>query len=121
MRTAATAFVLDLLAVVAFVAIGRRSHEEDSGLGGFFEIAAPFFLGVAIAWAVTRLWRQPCWSNRAIVMWLIAVAAGMVLRNLVFDRGTATSFVIVTTIALGVFMLGWRGIAERVRARRATR
>jgi len=117
-RAAVVAFALDLVAVVAFVAIGRRSHEEDSGLGNLFEIAAPFLIGAAIAWAITRLWQQPFWSNRAIVMWLITVAAGMVLRNLGFDRGTATSFVIVTTIVLGVFMLGWRGIAEWIRARR---
>jgi hypothetical protein len=116
---AAVAFGLDLLAAVAFVAIGRRSHEEDSGLGNLFEIAAPFLIGVAAGWAVLRLWRSPLWSNRAIGMWLITVALGMVLRKVVFDRGTAVSFVIVTTIVLGVFLLGWRGVAEQLRARRS--
>jgi hypothetical protein len=117
-RLAAIALLLDLVAAVAFVAIGRRSHEEDSGLGNLFEIAAPFMIGVAAGWAIMRLWRSPLWSNRAIGMWLITVALGMVLRRTVFDRGTAVSFVIVTTIVLGVFLLGWRGVAEQLRARR---
>lgn len=118
MRLAGIAFVLDLVAVVVFVAIGRRSHEEDSGLGNLFEIAAPFMIGVAAGWAVLRMWRSPLWSNRAIGLWLITVALGMLLRRTVFDRGTAVSFVIVATIVLGVFLLGWRGVAEQIRARR---
>jgi hypothetical protein len=117
-RLAGLAFVLDLVAVIAFVAIGRRSHEEDSGLGNLLEIAAPFLIGVAVGWAALRLWQSPLWSNRAIGMWLITVALGMVLRKTVFERGTAVSFVIVTTIVLGVFLLGWRGVAEQIRGRR---
>jgi DUF3054 family protein len=110
--------MLDLVAVVTFVAIGRRSHDEDSGLANLFEIAAPFMIAVAAGWAVLRLWRSPLWSNRAIGMWLITVALGLVLRKIVFDRGTAVSFVIVTTVVLGVFLLGWRGVAEQLRGRR---
>ena len=79
-RLAAVAFVLDLVAVIAFVAIGRRSHDEDSGLANLFEIAAPFMIGVAAGWAILRLWQSPLWSNRAVGMWLITVALGMVLR-----------------------------------------
>lgn len=110
--------MLDLVAVVAFVAIGRRNHDEDSGLGNLLEIAAPFMIGVAAGWAILRMWQSPLWSNRAIGMWLITVAVGMTLRKTVFDRGTAVSFVIVTTVVLGVFLLGWRGVAEQLRARR---
>jgi hypothetical protein len=117
-RLAALAFLLDVVAVVAFVAIGRRSHEEDSGLGNLVEITAPFLIALAVGWAILRMWRSPLWSNRAIGMWLITVALGMLLRRTVFDRGTAVSFVIVTTIVLGVFLLGWRGVAEQIRARR---
>jgi uncharacterized membrane protein required for colicin V production len=32
----------------------------------------------------------------------------MLLRNLLFDDGTATAFVIVATLFLGVFIVGWR-------------
>jgi hypothetical protein len=43
----------------------------------------------------------------------------MLLRNLVWDRGTAPSFVIVTAIVLGVLILGWRLALGRLRARPA--
>lgn len=114
----AVAALLDVIAVVAFVGIGRRSHEEDSGLGNLLEIAAPFLIALVVGWAATRLWQAPLCPKRAITTWLITVAAGMVLRNLVFDRGTAASFVIVTTIVLGVFLLGWRLVAAQVLRRR---
>lgn len=117
-RLAAVAFLIDLVAVLVFVGIGRRSHEEDAGLGNLLEIAAPFMLAVVAGWAILRLWQSPLWSNRAIGLWLITVALGMLLRRTLFDRGTAVSFVIVTTIVLGVFLLGWRGVAEQIRARR---
>ena len=32
----------------------------------------------------------------------------MLLRNLVFDDGTATAFVIVATLFLALFIVGWR-------------
>ena len=40
----------------------------------------------------------------------------MVLRNLVFDDGTATSFIIVAAAFLALFLVGWRvayGLFER--------
>ena len=38
----------------------------------------------------------------------IVIVAGMLLRNLVFDDGTATAFVIVATLFLALFIVGWR-------------
>jgi hypothetical protein len=35
----------------------------------------------------------------------------MALRHWVFDRGTALSFVIVATLVVGTFLVGWRAIA----------
>ena len=51
-------------------------------------------------------------------MWIITVAAGMVLRHTVFDRGTAFPFIIVATLFIGVFLVGWRAVAGRVVAAR---
>jgi hypothetical protein len=48
------------------------------------------------------------------IIWPVTVAVGMVLRNLVFDRGTALPFIIVATLVLGVFLVGWRLVAARV-------
>ena len=46
-------------------------------------------------------------------MWIITVALGMVLRNLVFDRGTAAAFIVVASVFLGISMNGWRIISTR--------
>ena len=50
-------------------------------------------------------------------VWAGALVVGMALRGLVFDRGTAPSFVIVTAIVLGLFLLGWRLAWTRLGAR----
>jgi hypothetical protein len=44
----------------------------------------------------------------------------MLVRNLVFDRGTATTFVVVTTLFFGAGMLGWRAVYAALQ-RRAVR
>jgi len=46
-----------------------------------------------------------------------ALTLGMALRGLVFDRGTAPSFVVVAAIVLGVLLIGWR-LAARVAGQR---
>ncbi len=43
---------------------------------------------------------------------------GMVLRRTAFDKGTAPSFVVVATLFLGLFLLGWRLVARWVTGRR---
>ena len=45
----------------------------------------------------------------------------MLLRRVVWDRGTALSFVIVTTVVLGVLLLGWRWIWSLTGRRREIR
>jgi hypothetical protein len=47
------------------------------------------------------------------VVWGYTVVMGMVLRNLVFDRGTAVAFIIVATVFLGITMFGWRALLAR--------
>ena len=41
-RLAACALGLDVLSVMVFVVIGRRSHDEGSAVAGALETAAPF-------------------------------------------------------------------------------
>jgi hypothetical protein len=45
----------------------------------------------------------------------------MLLRNLVFDDGTAASFVIVASVFLGTFLVGWRAIAGALASRSTNR
>ena len=105
--------VTDVVSVVVFVAIGRRNHDEASGLDGIFTTAAPFLMALAVTWLVTLVWRDPLSPRSGAVTWIGTVALGMVLRKLVFDDGTATAFVIVATVFLGVAFNSWRALARR--------
>ncbi len=107
---------LDTFFVVLFVAVGRREHERDSAIAGLIGTAAPFVISLAIAWLVLRVWQRPTDWRTGVGIWAITLGAGMVLRRLVFDDGTATSFVIVTAAFLALFLIGWRlvlGLVER--------
>jgi hypothetical protein len=104
----------DLVLVLVFVLIGRASHDEAFSLGGTLETLWPFLVGLAIGYLVSRAWRHPfaiVWTGIAI--WATTVIGGMLLRW-VSGQGVAPSFVIVATIVLGVFLIGWRGVAALV-------
>lgn len=99
---------LDTFIVVLFVAIGRREHDRDSAIVGLLETAAPFLIALGIAWVVLRAWRHPTDWRTGVGIWAIVIIVGMALRNLVFDDGTAASFIVVATVFVGVFLVGWR-------------
>ena len=103
---------IDTLLVLAFAAIGRRSHEESSALMGILVTAWPFLAGIAVGWviSITTLGVIPGAVRHGIPVWLSAVIVGMFLRNMT-GRGIAASFVLVATVVLGVFLLGWRALA----------
>ena len=118
-RRSALAAGLDTFAVVLFVAIGRREHEQDSAISGLITTAAPFVIALAVAWLAMRAWRRPTDWQVGVGVWAITLVLGMVLRRVVFDDGTATAFVIVATLFLGLFIVGWRlafGVLERRRS-----
>ena len=105
------AFAFDTLAIVLFVAIGRRSHDEQGNLLiGAAKVAAPFLLALLISWIITRATTDPCSLRTGALIWIPTVVIGLLLRKLIFDGGTATAFVIVTAVVLGIFLQGWRGI-----------
>lgn len=111
---------LDVFSVTLFVAIGRREHERDSAISGLIETAAPFLLALALGWVLLRAWRRPTEWRTGVGIWATTLVAGMVLRNLVFGDGTATSFVIVAAAFLALFLVGWR-VAFGLFERRSTR
>jgi hypothetical protein len=111
---------IDVFSVTLFVAIGRREHDRGSAIAGLIETAAPFLLALALGWVLLRAWRRPTEWRTGLGIWAITLAAGMLLRNVVFDDGTATSFVIVAATFLALFLVGWRvafGLFERRSAR----
>jgi uncharacterized membrane protein YbjE (DUF340 family) len=101
--------------VLLFVAIGRRNHDESTGVSGVVEVALPFLLALIFGWLVTRAWRTPQALSTGVVIWLATVIGGLLLRNLLFNRGTATPFIIVATLVLGVLLVGRRLIARVIR------
>ena len=109
---------IDTAIVVAFVAIGRRNHDESEAVSGLVGTAAPFLVALAVAWVVWRVWLAPEAVATGVRVWLTTVVLGMVLRNLVFDDGTAASFVVVATVFLGTFLVGWRAVAALLTRRR---
>ena len=111
---------LDAFIVVAFVAIGRRNHDEDEAISGVVETAAPFLIALAVAWVVWRVWLAPDQVMTGVRVWATTVVLGMLLRNLVFGDGTATSFMIVATVFLGTFLVGWRAVASALLRRSNT-
>jgi hypothetical protein len=108
---------LDAFVVVAFVAIGRRNHDEDPGIAGLVGAAAPFVIGLLLAWLAARVWRDAFGATTGLIVWIVTFGAGMALRRFVFDDGTALSFMIVAAAFLGVFLNGWR-LAARLVTRR---
>jgi hypothetical protein len=107
-RRVPLALGIDVFSVTLFVAVGRREHDRDSAIAGLIATAAPFLIALAVAWLVLRVWQRPTDWRIGVGICAITVGAGMVLRNLVFGDGTATSFVIVTTLFLTLFLVGWR-------------
>jgi Protein of unknown function (DUF3054) len=112
---------LDVAMVTLFVAVGRRTHDEDPAISGLIETAAPFLIGLGVGWLVARAWRHPASVRTGLVIWAVTVVAGMVLRHTVFDEGTATSFVIVASAFLGATIVGWRLAVAGFDARRRRR
>ena len=102
--SAIIAGVIDVVAVVVFVVIGQRNHDGSSDVYGIINLAAPFLIALLTSWVVLRTWRGP--FNRAsfVATWVITVAGGLFLRRVVFERGIATAFIIVTVITLGLLL-----------------
>ena len=119
-RAAAAAFLLDAALVVLFAAVGRRSHAESGAVLGVLLTAWPFLAGTVLGWVVAVTWRRraPLGVRDGIPVWVCAVAAGMLLR-VATGASTAFSFVVVATVVLGVFLLGWRALAALARRRRS--
>ncbi len=109
---------LDVIAVVVFCAVGRRSHDEGLNLGGVATTAWPFLTGTLVGWLVSRAWRQPtAVAPTGVIVWLCTVAVGMLLRK-ASSAGVAASFVVVAASVTAVLLLGWRAVAGLALRRR---
>jgi len=106
--------VIDVLVVVAFVAIGRSNHHHGESLSGIVSTTWPFAVGLAIGWLIVLVRHQNGASLGAGVEIVLAtVAAGMMLRVIV-GQGTAFAFVVVAVVFVGALMLGLRFVHSKL-------
>ena len=109
---------VDVVCVLVFCALGRRSHDEGVTVAGVARTAWPFLSGTALGWLLSRGWRRPTdVVPTGLVVWLCTVAVGMLLRK-ASSAGVAASFVVVAASVTAVLLLGWRvaaGLALRRR------
>ena len=119
-RNPVLAAALDAVLVVVFAAVGRRSHAEGVTVAGVAQTAWPFLVGAALGWGGALLARLAPQSLRfgALVV-AAAVVVGMLLRQ-ASGAGTAAPFVIVASLTMTAFLLGWRLLATLIARRGAT-
>lgn len=109
-RPIVLAATFDVIAIVAFVVIGRRNHDEGEAVGGVLRVAAPFLIGLAVGWLVARAWKAPTSTTTGMVIWPVTVVVGMLVRRFIFDDGTALAFIIVASVFTGLLLIGWRAL-----------
>lgn len=106
-RAVGVALAADLVAVLVFALLGRRSHAEGLDVAGVAGTAAPFLVGLGVGWFAGGVWRVPtAWASG---FWAVAgaVLGGLALRA-AFTARLPVTFVLVTTLSLAVLLLGWR-------------
>ncbi|SJN12789.1 PROBABLE CONSERVED TRANSMEMBRANE PROTEIN [Leucobacter sp. 7(1)] len=112
--TPALALLCDAALVVLFAALGRGSHAREATLLGLVDTAWPFLAALLVSWVAARAWRRPAALIRTgLPVWLGTVVLGLGLRWMT-GGGMAPAFIVVTLLTLGLFLLGWRGIAALV-------
>ncbi|BAX90761.1 DUF3054 domain-containing protein [Mycobacterium shigaense] len=112
-------FTADVVGVVVFCAVGRRSHAEGLTIAGVATTAWPFLTGTVVGWLASRGWRRPtAVAPTGLIVWLCTVVIGMVLRKL-SSAGVAASFVVVAASVTAVMLLGWRAALRLALRRRA--
>jgi NADH:ubiquinone oxidoreductase subunit 4 (subunit M) len=107
-RAATLRFILDVICVVIFVIVGRRNPNETTDAVGTVRTAAPFLIALLGAWVGAKAWRSPRTLSTGVVLWIVTTGVGLGIRRFVFGDGIATPFVIVTTLVLGLLLVGTR-------------
>jgi hypothetical protein len=111
-RRALLSIALDLVVLIGFAAIGRRSHGEGNALGDT----------LAVAWPFVAAWLTVARASRALgqiaplpaaISWLAAWPLALILRAL-SGRGDAPSFAVVALIVPLLGLTGWRAAARLV-------
>jgi hypothetical protein len=114
-RRALIALLADIVCVIVFCTIGRRSHAEGLTVTGIAQTALPFLAGTAVGWLLIGGWRRPFTViPTGVTVWVCTVVVGMLLRKAT-SAGVSTSFVVVASLSTAVLLLGWRAAAALFR------
>jgi len=108
------AAVTDTVLILVFAAIGRDAHHRGDIITGVFLTAWPFLAGAALAWLVGMVRQRPLTLSAGVLVWLSAVAGGMVIRALT-GQTVVVAFVIVALLSLGLFLVGYRALVALLR------
>jgi len=109
----------DIICVLVFCAVGRRSHDEGLSVTGVATTAWPFLTGTVVGWLASHGWRQPtAVVPTGVSVWLGTVVVGMVLRK-ASSAGVAASFVVVAASVTALLLLGWRTVVGLALRRRS--
>ena len=94
-----------------------RGSADDTVLvlPGFYEVEA----GIPHPWPIPLTADSPTLVSQGGAA--VTLILGMLLRNFVFDRGTATSFIVVAGAFLFATLVGWRALLAGFDAWRARR
>lgn len=109
----------DIAALLLFAAIGRANHEE----GGLVSLALlgtafPFVSGWFLTAPLTDAFGDDARSKEvgtaagaAAKAWIIAMPVALLIRSLFKGELPPQPFVIVSMVATGVLLIGWRSAA----------
>ncbi|WP_197679907.1 DUF3054 domain-containing protein [Microlunatus soli] len=111
---------IDVVMVLLFAMVGRRSHSETDTVLGVLQTAWPFLVAAVVGSLIALLWHDAYGWRSALTVWLTTVVGGMLLRLASGDTA-AWPFWIVAFITLGILIVGWRLIARSVLRVRASR
>lgn len=109
----------DVLALGAFVYIGQQFGHSMRPLAnplGYLEALAPFVLAWVAVAVLAGLYTADARSSvrrglgLGVLAWLVALPVAHGLRVLV-SGSTALTFVVISAVVGGVFLLGWRALA----------
>lgn len=98
-RTGAVLRVVDVLALIAFVLVGIRSHHESGAAVLFLRTAVPLLVAWFVAAVAVGTYRRP--STRTLfITWVLAVPVGLIARSLIV--GSPTGSRLVTFLGVGL-------------------
>lgn len=110
--------LLDFIFLLIFVGIGRSTHHDGATIAGFANTLWPFATGLLAGLVLTRwIRRNSLTPASGLLIVVTTIALGMALR-VVSGQGTALSFIIVATVFLSIFLVGWRFVLSLFSRRR---